>query len=128
MPIDRILLIDPDDINNLISTYTLSLYNSNIEVISMSNGMDAIEYLIDCDSSEYPQIISLDMNLPYLSGLEFLEWLSKSYYTGKIKIIVHANSLDIVDRRDSLEYKDVISYCVKPDDMEFLIKMIENIK
>ncbi|MEQ1845686.1 MAG: response regulator [Nitrospira sp.] len=67
----RILLIDDDDF--IIRLLSLVLTKAKYEIISASNGKNAISIL-----SEQPvDMIILDLRMPEMDGLAFLKWVRK---------------------------------------------------
>lgn len=78
--IGSVLLVDDDRITNYINERIL-VKNSFVSKITVKfNGQEAINYLKEeCDSPELcPELILLDINMPILNGLEFIESLQNS--------------------------------------------------
>ena len=68
---NRILWVD-DEID-LLQPYIIYLKEKNYEVITASNGEDALDYL----EQEVPDIVFLDENMPGMSGLETLQEIKR---------------------------------------------------
>ncbi|MDF2448210.1 MAG: two-component response regulator [Bacteroidota bacterium] len=79
------------------------------------NGADALNSLTTNENKIVPDIILLDINLPKMSGLEFLE-IVKSYFSlQQIKIYIITTSSEEYDKM-SAQHFDIAGYIVKPLD------------
>jgi len=67
--IKRILLIDDDEF--IVRLLTLLLTKAGYEIISATNGKDAIRIL----SEQSVDLIFVDLMMPEMDGLAFLNWL-----------------------------------------------------
>lgn len=67
----KILLIDDDDACNFLHRYLLETQEVASEVITCTSASEAWELLQELK----PDLIFLDINMPVMSGLEFLEQL-----------------------------------------------------
>ena len=75
--IGSVLLVDDDRITNYINERLLVKNSFAGKITIKHNGQEAINYLEEeCDSPELcPELILLDINMPILNGLEFIELL-----------------------------------------------------
>src|SRR5262245_38705976 len=95
---ERVMLIDDDSTDNYINQRIISgsLFSKNI--ITMSAAEMALTYLIENlnNPSRLPEFIFLDLNLPEMNGLEFLDrYAELNESTRKhCKIIVLTNALN----------------------------------
>lgn len=79
------------------------------------NGADALNLLTTNENKVVPDIILLDINLPKMNGLEFLE-IVKSYYSLKqIKIYIITTSSEEYDKITTQHF-DIAGYILKPLD------------
>lgn len=70
----KILLVDDDTITNFMNERLLKKLNISEEVKVSINGLEALNYIKDESSSkECPELIFLDINMPVMNGIEFLE-------------------------------------------------------
>jgi two-component SAPR family response regulator len=72
----RFLLVDDDDPTNVFHKYILEKAISNSKVSVVSSGQFALDWLNDSKNST-PDIIFLDINMPLMSGWEFLQQLQQ---------------------------------------------------
>jgi len=72
----NILLIEDDKIEIMKFNRTLSSLNLDHDIIEAKNGEEALQILEDKQNS-LPDIILLDLNMPKISGIEFLSILKK---------------------------------------------------
>ena len=107
-----ILLVDDDEISNYITSRHIeeSGHCKNLEVIT--NGVTAFEYLKL--QEVFPDLILLDINMPLMNGLEFLDNCMKEGYEGRSKFIILSTSIHPDDKVAALKYSDVIDYVEKP--------------
>jgi CheY-like chemotaxis protein len=67
-----------------------------------------------------PAIIFLDLNLPYLTGLQVLEWMRRKPEFARIVVIALTSSSEAVDLRRAYEL-GANSYVVKPASADELL-------
>lgn len=72
----KILLIEDDTIELMKLNRAMLSLNMNHEVTEAINGEDALELLLK--EKYYPDIILLDLNMPKINGIEFLEILKNN--------------------------------------------------
>lgn len=72
----KILLIEDDTIELMKLNRAMLSLNMNHEVTEAKNGEDALELLLK--EKYYPDIILLDLNMPKINGIEFLEILKNN--------------------------------------------------
>jgi CheY-like chemotaxis protein len=73
----KVLLIDDDKINNFLNRSIIEKhYGNDYTVSEFINPEEAYDYLKNCALNNHencPEIIFLDINMPEMSGFEFLE-------------------------------------------------------
>lgn len=71
-----------------------------------------------------PTIVLLDLNMPVVSGWDFLEIFNE--FDNEIKSAVHiyivTSSIDPIDQKKALSNKNVIAFISKPITKEYLIE------
>lgn len=70
-----VLVIDDDDISNFIYTRVISATGKVDHIESCKSGSEGLKYLerISSTPDKFPDMIFLDINMPVMSGWEFLE-------------------------------------------------------
>jgi CheY-like chemotaxis protein len=83
------------------------------------NGEEALDFLRNGKNGK-PCIILLDLNLPKMNGIEFLEIAKKDEYLRRIPVVVLTTSKDEQDIVSSFNFS-VAGYMIKPVDyMQFV--------
>lgn len=107
----NILLIEDDAIEVMKFNRVISTLKMNHKIIEANNGEEALEILKVKDI--IPDIIILDLNMPKINGIEFLQILKKDEYLRYIPAIILTTSSN---HKDMLEcYKiGIAGYVLKP--------------
>jgi response regulator RpfG family c-di-GMP phosphodiesterase len=120
----NILFIEDDMIENMKFERTLSKIQSKHNIVEAKNGEQALDVLKS--SQSLPDIILLDLNMPRMSGIEFLTILKANTHYKFLPTIILTTS---ENRADLLEcYRiGIAGYVLKPlkyEDYEKKIKTV----
>ncbi|MEL6256751.1 MAG: response regulator [Bacteroidota bacterium] len=94
------------------------------ELIIKGNGVEGLEFL--AGAAEIPCMILLDLNMPKMNGLEFLEEIKKNLQFRHIPVIILTTSKEQTDRMQSFQLS-VAGYMVKPVNYQNFITMLDTI-
>jgi len=117
--IKHILVIDDDSIDNFVSKTLIEKSNLVEEVSTIDDARKAINYLKDQileDADALPNIIFLDINMPSMSGWEFLKEYSEidTRYTEDITLIIFSSYIHTEEVRKLMSFPCVSCYRRKP--------------
>ncbi|WAC01338.1 response regulator [Lacinutrix neustonica] len=120
----KILLIEDDMIEIMKLNRTISTLKLDHKIIEANNGEEALQILEQKDN--LPDIILLDLNMPKINGIEFLNILKKDAVLKYIPTIILTTSNN---QKDLLEcYKTgVAGYIIKPLKYEDYVSKIEKL-
>jgi response regulator RpfG family c-di-GMP phosphodiesterase len=122
--ISRVLLIDDDETSNFITQKQLLILKVTEEVETVSNGWEAKHYFMNCPV--LPDLVFVDINMPIMSGFEFLDWFERSEFKGRSKFSIYSTSIRKEDKEMAHRYSDVITYIEKPLTEEKMNKILES--
>lgn len=99
--LDSILLIDDDPISNFLTERLLLKMQASDDVKIALNGIQALQMIEDhCKEGNHcPELILLDINMPVMSGIDFLHLFQQKNFIG-------SNMADIVVLSTSTHHKD----------------------
>lgn len=93
----RILVVDDDEDDLfLLSNYFEDI--PNIKVHSIQNSLNVHAFLESLSPGELPEVIILDLNMPFKSGFEILQELKSDPRYVKIPVVVFTTSSTIEDK------------------------------
>ena len=130
-PNATILVIEDDENDAFFFQRALLKARPDLSFHRVSDGEQAIDYLngrgsyVDREAHPLPEVIFLDLKLPYLSGFEVLEQLRAEPKLRDIEVFILTSSSEERDRRRALEL-GVKSYLVKPPTMNMLLGALGN--
>ncbi|MDJ0713706.1 MAG: response regulator transcription factor [Prochloraceae cyanobacterium] len=116
---NRILVVEDEDL--IRDMVVLALEEEGYEVVSVSNGREALNLLTDCDinNSEFPfNLLVLDLMLPQVNGLDICRLLR--YQGNIVPILILSAKASETDRVLGLEV-GADDYLTKPFSMRELI-------
>jgi len=119
-----ILIVEDDEIDLMTIRRALKEINVVNEIHSASNGEEGLEFLKN--SQEYPCIILLDLNMPRMNGIEFLEAVKEDKDLKKIPVIVLTTSNEERDRMASFKL-GVAGFMTKPVDYLQFVEVVRTI-
>ncbi len=117
-----ILLVEDDKIDAMTVRRALKDLKVTNQLVHTVNGEEALKYL-QSESNKRPCVILLDLNLPKLNGLEFLEIEKEDKELKKIPVVALTTSKEEPDIEASFEL-GVAGYIVKPVDYEKFVEAI----
>jgi CheY-like chemotaxis protein len=120
-----ILLVEDDHVDILTIKRALKEIAVANPIVTRENGEDALAYLRDPASSR-PCIILLDLNMPIMNGLEFLQQAKHDEQFRSIPVIVLTTSEEQHDKVNSFNL-GVAGYMAKPVDYRRFVDMMRSI-
>jgi CheY-like chemotaxis protein len=88
----RIFLVDDDEDDQLFFTDALKEIDPDIQCSVARNGKDAIKILQELN--QLPDVIFLDLNMPFMNGFECLKVLKTEIKLSQIPIVIFTTSND----------------------------------
>lgn len=120
MTAKKVLVVD-DEIH-IVHVVAIKLRNNGYEVITAANGAEAFDLL----SSEKPDIVVTDLQMPVMTGLQLVEKIRRNEQTKDIPVILlTARNFAIEDKqKKDLQISDCLS---KPFSPKELLRSIQDI-
>jgi DNA-binding response OmpR family regulator len=115
----KILLVDDEP--DLVSTVECRLKWADFDVVTAPNGKEGL----DKATTEKPNLILLDTNMPVMNGHEMLEQLKKNPQLKDIPVIMLTSIFDAQDIAKASSY-GIADYVTKPFDFTELVEKISN--
>lgn len=120
-----ILLVEDDKIDALTIKRALKELKILNPVVVCENGLEALNYLENSDI-RMPGIILLDLNMPKMNGIEFLEHRSNIKKLKLIPTVVLTTSKSEQDKVESFNL-GVAGYMIKPVDYRQFVEVVKTI-
>jgi len=126
MDSNSILVIEDDPgIADIMRLYCGKLLRGQAITI-IQDGQAALSYLLTLPPEQIPELILLDLYLPYVDGLQILHYLRKQCATANTKIVVLTSSADPRCLTESEEI-GVDAFLRKPVILNEFQEMLRNI-
>lgn len=120
-----ILLIEDDAIDIMAVKRAVKELNISNPLKTVGNGEEALIYLRDVQH-DMPGIILLDLNMPRMNGIEFLQIAKNDNSLKRIPVIVLTTSQEQQDKVQSFNFS-VAGYMTKPIDYLKFVEIIHTI-
>ena len=115
MKLRRILVVDDNDDDLFFAQIILTSAGVAADVTLKETGPIALDYLASPQGQEV-DIVLLDINMPEMSGFEFLDLYHPLYDQGlaRAPVVMHSSSSAPADKSRATTYGCVRGYLVKP--------------
>ena len=111
-------VVDDDEIFQIIARKMISICAPQWEIKSFTTGLDALNYLKQHSTltSNIPDVILLDINMPVMDGWMFLEAYQelKGQLVKSMKIYLASSSIDSKDIERGKRNPNLADYIIKP--------------
>lgn len=120
-----ILLVEDDKVDAMTVKRSLREIHVTNRIEIAGNGEEALQYL-RASQNEHPCIILLDLNMPKMNGIEFLQIVKRDSELRKIPVVVLTTSKNEQDKIESFNL-GVAGYMVKPVDYQQFVEVVSTI-
>jgi len=120
-----ILLVEDDQVDVMTVKRALNDIRVTNPLVNPENGEEALKYLRDPESKK-PCIILLDLNMPIMNGIEFLQVVKHDAALRRIPVVVLTTSEEQQDKVNSFDL-GVAGYMAKPVDYRQFVEVMRTI-
>jgi CheY-like chemotaxis protein len=121
-----IMLIEDDYVDAMTLKRALRELKVVNDLVHRTNGEEALDYLRDRNNIR-PCVIFLDVNMPKMNGMEFLQIAKADSELRCIPVIVFTTSKNEWDRFESFNLS-AAGYIVKPADYKSFVEAIKTVE
>ncbi len=127
--VKKVFLIDDDDTFLFLARTSINKLELSISIETFSDGERAIDHLKSNSEieSNIPELIFVDINMPYLDGWGFFNEFSKikSNFNKEVVLYLASSSDNPIDLQKAADLEGEIGYLVKPISKTDFLKIIE---
>ena len=109
----NILLVEDDEVDVMNVRRAFERNNVSNPLFVAGNGLEALEMLRGNELPKERRLILLDLNMPKMNGIEFLEALRADPELASLPVVVLTTSNDDQDKIDAYNF-NVAGYLLKP--------------
>ena len=121
----NLLLADDDEDDCAFFKEALDELLLSVSLVTVNDGVQLMNFLLDHPSDNLPDILFLDLNMPRKSGFECLSEIKRIDKLRHLSVIIFSTSLDI-NMVDLMYEKGATYYIQKPGEFSKLKKVIAN--
>ena len=113
----RVMVVDDNSTDRYIAELSIKKFGFANEVIVNDSAVSALDYLtLEANSDNLPELIFLDINMPEMSGFEFLDAYDNlpAVVRNNCTVIMLSSSLDSTDVLRASQNKYVVKFVNKP--------------
>jgi CheY-like chemotaxis protein len=129
MPRHTILVADDEESDVLLIQLALKRAGLPTSVVVARSGREAVGLLAgmppagQSNSTTRPELLLLDLKMPYMDGFEVLSWLATREDLKDLPVIVFTSSADDADRQRACRL-GAREYLVKPNALDQLVRLL----
>ncbi len=124
-----ILLVDDDKVSLLIARKVIQTFSPSdefAEILILDRPMDGLVLVQEYLSTDRDLFILLDINMPILSGWDFLDRLQELDPTERIPVIMLTSSVSVLDKGRAMNYSRVRDFFSKPLDGTMVERLLKH--
>lgn len=110
----RTIIIDDDDIVTFLQKKIVSKSGLDTDPLVFKDAHKALEFLEFEASEDQEYLIMLDINMPAMSGWEFLDHIKKLPSDERLHVVMATSSIDRKDKREAANDPHVVDFIEKP--------------
>ena len=124
---DLVYVVEDDAITSKITELHLRQHGAFGQVQRYQNGQPALEALVQAStySTQLPDLILLDLNMPVMDGWEFLDALATQSLQEQVDVCVLTSSIHPGDMAKAKSYPEVRGYFTKPVTFKLLSQVVQ---
>lgn len=108
-----VVIVDDDAVVLFLHKILVQRSSLSSSLHCFDNGLDAY-YFLCSRNSEDPIIVLLDINMPTMSGWDFLDKMVANGCNQNVWVVMVTSSINSSDRQKAKKYPNVIDYLEKP--------------
>ncbi|MEL6347378.1 MAG: response regulator [Myxococcota bacterium] len=117
----KLLLVEDDDLDAMDFRRAMKRVDRNVEIQRASDGAEALA-LLKTQQQTTPYLIILDLNLPRMSGFEFLDMIEQDTRAGPAAVFILSSSDAERDIQRAYRHR-IAGYLVKSDQDDALLEV-----
>ncbi len=122
----HVLIVDDDKMIQLLQKAVIMRNNFHPRPEFASNGQEALDILLANDNKDSTYLVLLDINMPVMTGWEFLDGLKQLNLKATIQVVIKTSSVDMQDKIRASSYPVVVDYMSKPIGVEQINQLKDN--
>jgi CheY-like chemotaxis protein len=119
-----IVLIDDDHDEHEIFQLALMQVDPSLHCTFFDSAQDALNKLTGSPTS-LPEYVFLDLNMPGLTGIQFLEQIKRTHLAS-LRIIIYSTAI-VPDHKKRIEELGVYKAVIKPSSDRDLVKLLKGV-
>ena len=110
----RTIIIDDDEIVTFLQRKIVTKCDLDSDPFTFKDGEKALKFLEQSAEPDTNYLIMLDINMPKMSGWEFLDRLKAIPNNDQCHVVMVTSSIDRKDKRDAADDPHVVDFIEKP--------------